>query len=73
MKTVLSNARFWSAGLVVAAVGVALARGAAAGLTGSARVTAVLAGEFLGLAGLLVICVGVSRRLHRAPPEEKSP
>lgn len=56
---------WWLAGIILAAVGVLLARFAAPGLGERARALTALAGELLALGGLVVIAIGVSRRVHR--------
>jgi len=63
MKNVLANARYWSAGLAVAAAGVAGARLVGPSLTGTARLSVTLGGQLLALAGLFIICLGVRRRI----------
>ncbi len=73
MKTVLSNARFWVIGTVVAFTGVALSILCRAELTGRSQVAGVFLGELLGLSGLLVICAGISRRVRRAERENSNP
>lgn len=70
MKTVLSNRDYWITGVLLAAAGVMVARSLSIHLLGTARVAAVLGGQFLAVAGLLVICVGVSRRIQTAHTKE---
>ncbi len=66
MKAVLENFRFWLAGLLMAAMGIFLARGGSIELTGFTRLVAVVSGQCLALIGLFGICLGVSRRVRRA-------
>lgn len=65
MKTVMSNLRYWVAGVALAAAGLAVVRLIGPTLTGHTRVAAVLGGELVALTGLLVICFGVSQRIRR--------
>ncbi len=68
MKTVRANAGFWIAGLLLALAGVSVARVVAPSLHGTTRLTVMLGGQFLALAGLFIICLGVRRRIKRAAP-----
>ena len=65
MNNVMSNAKFWITGVVVALAGVALARVVGPGLAGTTRIVVVVAGQFLALAGLFIICLGVRRRIKQ--------
>lgn len=64
MKNVRTQARYWLAGIALAAVGVALARGCApvAGRFGPSAVA--VTGRALAGAGLFILALGVSRRAH---------
>ncbi|HVU32383.1 MAG TPA: hypothetical protein VHE61_03045 [Opitutaceae bacterium] len=69
MRNVRANARFWIAGIAIAAAGVVLARFLAPSLpAGHARLCTTVSGQLLALVGLGLICVGVSRRVSRAAP-----
>lgn len=61
-----ASARHWLAGLVLAAAGVAIARLIAPAFADRARAALALAGELVALAGLLVIALGIRRRIRRA-------
>lgn len=65
MKTVAANARLWLAGTFVALLGVAVSRVIAPRLAPSLRLTWTIAGQLLALAGLALLCIGVSRRAWR--------
>ncbi len=65
MKNVTGNAGYWIGGAVMAAVGVLLARVVGPHVAPSLRIAVTLGGQLLALSGLLLICVGVSRRLKR--------
>lgn len=70
MKNVLANARFWMGGTVIAFAGVVLARFVAPALPpGALRLTATIGGQLIAIAGLALICVGVSRRVRRTSDE----
>lgn len=58
--------RYWVAGVVVALAGVLLARGLAPRLATEARAWVEVVGQLMGLAGLLIIALGVRRRLRAA-------
>lgn len=64
MKNVVANVWYWSAGIVAAAGGIVLARVVAPHATDH-RLALTVGGQILAFAGLLVICVGVSRRVNR--------
>jgi hypothetical protein len=66
MRNVTANARFWVVGILVALGGVGLARAIAPLSAGHLRVALTVGGQLLALGGLLIISVGVSRRV-RAP------
>lgn len=64
-----ASARYWLTGLILAAVGVALARLVAPGFAERPRSLIALAGEVVALSGLFVIALGIRRRLRRAAAE----
>jgi Zn-dependent protease with chaperone function len=65
-----ASARHWIAGTALAFAGVAVARLVAPGFEGRARAAIALTGQLVALGGLLVILLGIRRRLSRAAPEE---
>jgi len=65
MKNVAANLRYWIAGSIAAFAGVALAREVAPQMAATARIWCTVGGQVLALTGLLIICVGVSRRTRR--------
>jgi hypothetical protein len=65
VKNVRANAKFWSAGIITALLGVALARAVGPSLVGPARIATVVAGQILALTGLFIICLGVRRRIKQ--------
>jgi hypothetical protein len=71
MKTVAAHAGTWFAGTAIALAGVALARVVAPRLAESAQIAGTIAGQLLALAGLGLLCVGVSRRVWREPPRDE--
>ncbi len=73
MESIISNLRYWLAGVLVALVGVVCVRLVAPACTGSLRVGVQLGGQLLAFLGLFIICLGVSRRIQQASapgPEE---
>lgn len=60
MKAVIANARYWVTGAFVALAGVALARLVAPQFTQSVRITIMVGGHLLALAGLTIISIGVN-------------
>lgn len=67
MKNVATNSRYWLAGVAVAFGGVVLARWVApACRPASFRLACTVGGQLLAFAGLLIICIGVSRRIRRS-------
>jgi hypothetical protein len=68
MKNVTARAPYWISGTLVALGGAAMARFLAPTLDAGARAGCSVAGQILALAGLAVICLGVSRRV-RGPSE----
>ncbi len=74
MKNVVANARFWLGGIAAAIVGIVVARLVAPAVPpGSVRVTVTVAGQLLSLAGLALICFGVSRRVRRGADDLPPP
>jgi carbon starvation protein CstA len=65
MKNVAANARYWIAGTTCAVLGVLLARVIAPHLEKGPRLWFTIGGQLLAIVGLVVICVGVSRRVKR--------
>jgi len=61
MKTVIAQARYWIPGTFVALGGVALARLVAPQFTHSVRITIIVGGHILALAGLTIISIGMNR------------
>jgi hypothetical protein len=55
---------FWIGGTVLAFVGVALARTVSPLLDGRWRGASLVGGELLALAGLLIIAIGIRRRVR---------
>ncbi len=64
MKNVIGHARYWVSGTLAAFAGVLVARVIAPHAAPSLRVFLTLGGQLLALGGLLVLCVGVSRRVR---------
>jgi hypothetical protein len=58
--------RYWIAGIVIALVGVLLARVVAPHFEARPRTILNVAGRLLGMGGLVVIAFGVSRRISAA-------
>lgn len=69
MKNVAANARPWIAGIAVAFLGIALVRGLAPSLDGDTRIYVTVAGQLLACGGLLIICLGLRRRIKHATTE----
>lgn len=65
MKNVRTQVRYWIAGIALAVLGVLLARGFVPTGFGLSGLVAVAGGRLLAGAGLLVLAVGVSRRVRR--------
>lgn len=61
-----ASARHWLAGLALAGLGVALARVAAPRLDLRPGAACALLGELVAICGLLVIALGIRRRLRLA-------
>ncbi len=66
MKNVVANARTWIAGTGCAVLGVLAARVIAPHLDKVPRLWCTVGGQLLAIVGLVIICVGVSRRVKRA-------
>jgi hypothetical protein len=64
MKNLRANPRPWITGTVIAFLGVALARVVAPHVGGAWRFGFTLSGELVALTGLLVIGLGIRRRLR---------
>lgn len=64
-----ASARYWIAGTVLAFAGVAVARLVAPGFEGRVRAAIALTGQLVALGGLLVILLGIRRRLSRGTAE----
>lgn len=73
MKNVAANVRPWFAGLLTALAGVAVARGLIPISDGTLRPIVTVAGQLLAFAGLLIICLGVRRRIQRTSSAGASP
>ena len=69
MNNFRNNLRYWIAGVSAAAVGVTLARMVAPSLGGHFRLWLTVGGQFLALGGLLIICLGIRRRILFMPLE----
>lgn len=65
MKNVANNLGYWSAGLAVSLLGVAGARWLAPLTDGRLRAWLTLGGQLTALAGLLILCIGIRRRVKR--------
>ena len=72
MKNVAANARFWIAGRGAGILGVARARGFGPSLDGPEGIWITVAGQLLACGGLLIICLGVRRRIKQADSEGAS-
>jgi hypothetical protein len=67
MKTPLHDSlAHWINGSFIAFLGVVLVRVVAPALDGRLRLASMLAGQLIALAGLLVIALGVRRRVRRS-------
>ncbi|ACB76591.1 hypothetical protein [Opitutus terrae] len=66
MKNVAANLRPWIAGVLTAFLGVALARVVAPSFEGNLRIYTTVAGQLLALTGLLILCLGIRRRIKHA-------
>jgi len=71
MKNVAARSPYWISGTFAALGGAGLTRWVAPGLDGGARLGCTVAGQLLALAGLAVICLGVSRRVHSRTDSSK--
>ena len=65
MKNVRASLAYWITGTVIAICGVILARWIAPLAVDRLRLYATLGGQLLALGGLVIISVGVSRRLQK--------
>ncbi len=59
-----ASARHWLAGIAIAGVGVAVSRLIAPGFDAPGRAATALAGQLIALSGLLIILLGIRRRLR---------
>ncbi len=66
MKNVAANLRYWASGFAIAGLGVIAARWIAPGFEGTARLAWTIGGELFALTGLLIIAIGVRRRVAAA-------
>jgi hypothetical protein len=67
MRSIRTNLRPWLTGLLLACAGVAITRILAPGCGRSLRAGLTLAGQLTALGGLLIIALGIRRRVH--PPD----
>ncbi len=58
--------RYWISGIIIALVGIALARVVASHLDPKAAAIAKVVGQLLALGGLLIIALGIKRRTTEA-------
>lgn len=71
MKAVASNLKPWAFGTLLAFAGVAVARLAPPAFSGArAQLLATTAGRLLAVAGLVVIMLGIRRRIRFSTPPE---
>lgn len=68
-----ASARYWLAGLALAALGVVLARLVAPAFETRTRAGLALVGELAALAGLFVIVLGIRRRVRLASEAAVNP
>ena len=64
-----ASARHGIGGTVLAVAGVAVARLVAPDFAGSTRAILLLTGQLVALGGLLIIILGIRRRVNRSPAE----
>jgi hypothetical protein len=62
--------RYWIAGIVIALIGVLIARAVAPHFEARPRTILNAVGRLLGMAGMVVIAVGISRRVSTAQKED---
>lgn len=72
MKNVAANLRFWLAGSAVATLGVMLARVVGPSLDGRVKIYVTAGGQLLAVGGLLILCLGVRRRIKQSVSEGAS-
>ncbi len=73
-QSLYSVRNYWIAGIVLAVVGVLLARVVAPGLEGKARSGMALAGQLIAVAGLVTISFGIRKRIWSStPPSSDEP
>jgi hypothetical protein len=63
-------ARHWIFGVIIACLGVAVSRLLAPGYEGRMRAGVALTGQLVALGGLLVILLGIRRRVRRASADD---
>ncbi len=71
MKNVRANARYWIAGFSTSLAGVTLARVVAPSFASPFSPVLTVAGQLLALGGLLIICLGVRRRIQQAAENQE--
>ena len=62
--------RYWIAGIVIALIGVFLARVVAPHFDNQTGVMLTVAGRLLGMGGLIVIAIGISRRVSSSQRDQ---
>jgi hypothetical protein len=63
--------RYWIVGAVIALIGVLLARVVAPHFDNQPRVMLNVAGRLLGMGGLIVISIGISRRISATQKDDE--
>jgi len=69
--TLKAARRYWIVGAVIAMIGVLLARVVAPHFEARPRSLLNVAGRLLGMAGMVVIAIGISRRVSAAQKDEQ--
>jgi len=62
-ETLRSARRFWINGILLAVVGIVLARLVAPQLETKIAIIVKVGGQLIALTGLLIICIGIKRRI----------
>jgi len=62
-ETLRSARRFWINGILLALVGIVLARLVAPQLETKIAIIVKVGGQLIALTGLLIICIGIKRRI----------
>lgn len=62
-ETLRSARRFWVSGIFIALVGIALARFVAPQFETKIAIITKVVGQLIALTGLLIICIGIKRRI----------